>query len=57
MPNRNDNRGGRKSQSSSRQRDNRSGGSRQHEQSSDRGSSRQQGEMDRDDEGRFSSNR
>ena len=57
MPNRNDNRGGRKSQSSSRQRDNRSSGSRQHEQSSDRGSSRQQGEMDRDDEGRFSSNR
>jgi len=53
MPNRNDDRGGRKSQTSSRQRDNRSSGSRQHEQS-DRGSSRQQGEMDRDDEGRFS---
>ena len=56
MPNRNDKRSDRKSPSTSRQRDERSSGSRQHEQS-DSGSSRQQGEMDRDDEGRFSSNR
>lgn len=45
----------RKSPSSSRQREDRSS-SRQQEQSSSSGT-RQQGEMDRDDEGRFSSNR
>lgn len=53
MPERNDNRSGRKSQGSSRQQGERRTGNRQQEQS-DRGSTRQQGEMDPDDEGRFS---